>query len=64
MKNKRLGEHFAAGRQGDVWKELKKTSNNKKPSNIDGMVDDDEIVNLFAEKIETCITLSRLILAL
>ena len=33
-----------------IWKELKKTSNNKKPSNIDGMVDDDEIVNLFAEK--------------
>ena len=50
LRNKRLGEHFAAGRQGDVWKELKKTSNNKKPSNIDGMVDDDEIVNLFAEK--------------
>ena len=27
LRNKRLGETFAAGKQGDMWKELKKSNN-------------------------------------
>ena len=52
LRNQKLAESIANKRQGDIWKELKKANPtlNKKPSNIDKLFDDQDIVNHFAKK--------------
>ena len=51
LRNQRMAESLAAGRNTDMWKCFKKTANRpKKPSNVDGISGDIDIVNLFASK--------------
>ena len=51
LRNNRMAESLASGRGSDIFKEIKKAdSKTRKPTNVDGIFDDQDIANLFADK--------------
>ena len=54
IRNNKLAEALASGRDSDMFKEIKRADGkSRKPTNIDGIFDEKDIVNLFARKNET-----------
>ena len=52
LRNARMAEALASGRQRDMWSETRRVNKNK-PSNIDGLYNDDDIADHFAGKNRT-----------
>ena len=49
LRNRRMAEAMAEKRDCDIWKETRRANGGKKPSNIGGLFNDQDIANMFAE---------------